>query len=85
MVYITDITSGSSSLGTVLTITGSGFDGGNVTVKIGDVECSVLHFTSKSKHSTVLKSDEKLHSDGISLFVKRFFLLGDNNFFCCAL
>ncbi|XP_056106663.1 fibrocystin-L-like [Rhinichthys klamathensis goyatoka] len=39
---------GSSSLGTVLTITGSGFDGGNVTVKIGDVKCSVLHFTNTS-------------------------------------
>ncbi|CAM4636768.1 unnamed protein product [Leuciscus chuanchicus] len=41
-------TEGSSSLGTVLTITGSGFDGGNVTVKIGDVECSVLHLTNTS-------------------------------------
>uniref|UniRef100_A0A8C1B8X1 PKHD1 like 1, tandem duplicate 2 n=1 Tax=Cyprinus carpio carpio TaxID=630221 RepID=A0A8C1B8X1_CYPCA len=57
MVYITDIMcrSGSSSLGTVLTITGSGFDGGNVTVKTGDVECSVLQVTSKSKPSNVIK------------------------------
>ncbi|XP_056106662.1 fibrocystin-L-like [Rhinichthys klamathensis goyatoka] len=39
---------GSSSLGTVLTITGSGFDGGNVTIKIGDVECSVLQITNTS-------------------------------------
>ncbi|NP_001123871.1 PKHD1 like 1, tandem duplicate 2 isoform 1 precursor [Danio rerio] len=38
-------TEGSSSLGTVLTITGSGFDGGNVTVKTGDVECSILQVT----------------------------------------
>ncbi|XP_026145815.1 PKHD1 like 1, tandem duplicate 1 isoform X2 [Carassius auratus] len=41
-------TQGSSSLGTVLTITGSGFDGGNVTVKTGDVECSVLQVTNTS-------------------------------------
>ncbi|XP_051729532.1 LOW QUALITY PROTEIN: fibrocystin-L-like [Ctenopharyngodon idella] len=41
-------TEGSSGLGTVLTITGSGFDGGNVTVKIGDVECSVLQVTNTS-------------------------------------
>uniref|UniRef100_A0A673FZ74 Fibrocystin-L-like n=1 Tax=Sinocyclocheilus rhinocerous TaxID=307959 RepID=A0A673FZ74_9TELE len=41
-------TQGSSGLGTVLTITGSGFDGGNVTVKTGDVECSVLQVTNSS-------------------------------------
>nr|XP_009292515.1 fibrocystin-L isoform X2 [Danio rerio] len=41
-------TEGSSSLGTVLTITGSGFDGGNVTVKTGDVECSILQVTNTS-------------------------------------
>lgn len=58
VVYITDIIcrSGSSSLGTVLTITGSGFDGGNVTVKTGDVECSLLQVTSKPKPSNVIKS-----------------------------
>ncbi|NP_001305057.1 PKHD1 like 1, tandem duplicate 1 isoform X1 [Danio rerio] len=41
-------TEGSSSLGTVLTITGSGFNGGNVTVKTGDVECSILQVTNTS-------------------------------------
>ncbi|XP_016299954.1 fibrocystin-L-like [Sinocyclocheilus anshuiensis] len=41
-------TQGSSGLGTVLTITVSGFDGGNVTVKTGDVECSVLQVTNSS-------------------------------------
>ncbi|XP_073714529.1 fibrocystin-L [Misgurnus anguillicaudatus] len=39
-------TEGSSGLSTVLNITGSGFDGGNVTVKIGDVECSVQEVTN---------------------------------------
>ncbi|RXN34425.1 fibrocystin-L isoform X1 [Labeo rohita] len=39
---------GSSGLGTVLTITGSGFDGSNVTVKTGDVECSILQVTNTS-------------------------------------
>nr|XP_055075128.1 fibrocystin-L-like [Misgurnus anguillicaudatus] len=37
---------GSSGLATLLNITGSGFDGGNVTVKTGDVECSVQEVTS---------------------------------------
>ncbi|XP_051526679.1 fibrocystin-L-like [Myxocyprinus asiaticus] len=41
-------TEGSSGLGTVLTITGSGFDGGNVTVKTGNVECSILQVTNTS-------------------------------------
>ncbi|KAK9957826.1 hypothetical protein ABG768_012036 [Culter alburnus] len=41
-------TEGSSGLGTVLTITGSGFDDGNITVKTGDVECSVLQVTNTS-------------------------------------
>ncbi|XP_043073568.1 PKHD1 like 1, tandem duplicate 1 [Puntigrus tetrazona] len=41
-------TQGSSGLGTVLTINGSGFVGGNVTVKTGDVECSVLQVTNTS-------------------------------------
>ncbi|KAI7798957.1 putative fibrocystin-L, partial [Triplophysa rosa] len=39
-------TEGSSGLATVLNITGSGFDGGNVTVKTGDVECSVQEVTN---------------------------------------
>nr|XP_055075555.1 fibrocystin-L-like [Misgurnus anguillicaudatus] len=34
-------TKGSSGLSTVLNITGSGFDGSNVTVKTGDVKCSI--------------------------------------------
>ncbi|XP_065144791.1 fibrocystin-L-like [Paramisgurnus dabryanus] len=37
---------GSSGLPTILNITGSGFDGGNVTVKTGDVECSVQEVTN---------------------------------------
>nr|XP_055075552.1 fibrocystin-L-like [Misgurnus anguillicaudatus] len=37
---------GSSGLSTLLNITGSGFDGGNVTVKTGDVECSVKEVTN---------------------------------------
>ncbi|XP_057182580.1 fibrocystin-L-like [Triplophysa rosa] len=39
-------TEGSSGLATVLNITGSGFDGGSVTVKTGDVECSVQEVSS---------------------------------------
>ncbi|XP_073714829.1 fibrocystin-L [Misgurnus anguillicaudatus] len=39
-------TKGSSGLSTVLNITGSGFDGGNVTVKTGDVKCSVQEVTN---------------------------------------
>ncbi|XP_073714530.1 fibrocystin-L [Misgurnus anguillicaudatus] len=37
---------GSRGLSTLLNITGSGFDGGNVTVKTGDVECSVQEVTN---------------------------------------
>ncbi len=75
MVYMTDVIcrSGSSSLGTVLTITGSGFYGGNVTVKTGDVECSIRQVTSKPKPSNVIQSvflKGKLHSDGILHFLK---------------
>ncbi|XP_065139309.1 fibrocystin-L-like [Paramisgurnus dabryanus] len=39
-------TKGSSGLSTLLYITGSGFDNSNVTVKTGDVECSVQEVTN---------------------------------------
>ncbi|XP_057211103.1 fibrocystin-L-like [Triplophysa rosa] len=39
-------TEGSSGSATVLNITRSGFDGGNVTVKTGEVECSVQEVSS---------------------------------------
>ncbi|KAA0710209.1 Fibrocystin-L Polycystic kidney and hepatic disease 1-like protein 1 [Triplophysa tibetana] len=39
-------TEGSSGLATVVNITGSGFDGSSVTVKTGEVECSVQEVTS---------------------------------------
>ncbi|KAI7798962.1 putative fibrocystin-L [Triplophysa rosa] len=39
-------TEGSNGLATVLNITGSGFDGGSVTVKTGDMECSVQEVSS---------------------------------------
>nr|XP_055075131.1 fibrocystin-L-like [Misgurnus anguillicaudatus] len=39
-------TEGSSGLSTLLNITGSGFDNSNVTVKTGDVECSVQEVTN---------------------------------------
>ncbi|XP_072562121.1 PKHD1 like 1, tandem duplicate 1 [Paramormyrops kingsleyae] len=37
---------GSYALGTIITISGSGFASENVTVLVGDVECSVLHLSS---------------------------------------
>ncbi|KAL7883851.1 hypothetical protein SRHO_G00015090 [Serrasalmus rhombeus] len=39
---------GASDLGTVLTISGSGFVDGNASVQIGDIQCSVLQVTSIS-------------------------------------
>ncbi|XP_056597030.1 fibrocystin-L-like [Triplophysa dalaica] len=44
-VTVVSPTEGSSGLATVVNITGSGFGGGNVTVKTGDVECSILNVT----------------------------------------
>lgn len=41
------IPAGSNSLGTVLTISGSGFDDGNATVWIGHTECTVIQVTGK--------------------------------------
>ncbi|KAK2887447.1 hypothetical protein Q8A67_015675 [Cirrhinus molitorella] len=63
---------GSSGLGTVLNITGSGFDGGNVTVKTGDVECSVLQVTSTSITCQVGPA-----SAGVQPVSLSFFLVGN--------
>uniref|UniRef100_W5KUJ5 PKHD1 like 1, tandem duplicate 2 n=1 Tax=Astyanax mexicanus TaxID=7994 RepID=W5KUJ5_ASTMX len=44
---------GANSLGTVLTVSGSGFVGENASVQIGNVSCSVLQITSTSLTCTV--------------------------------
>ncbi|XP_051729222.1 fibrocystin-L-like [Ctenopharyngodon idella] len=62
-------TEGSSSLGTVLTITGSGFDGGNVTVKTGDVECSVLQVRNTSITCQVGPASAGVHPVSLSFSV----------------
>ncbi|ROL45843.1 Fibrocystin-L [Anabarilius grahami] len=62
-------TEGSSGLGTVLTITGSGFDGGNITVKTGDVECSVLQVTNTSITCQVGPASAGVHPVSLSFSV----------------
>lgn len=51
---------GASALGTVLTISGSGFIQSDATVQIGNVQCSVLQVTSELKCTIVAKTQQSL-------------------------
>ncbi|KAL6460366.1 hypothetical protein MHYP_G00303320 [Metynnis hypsauchen] len=57
---------GASDLGTVLTISGSGFVDGNASVQIGDVQCSVLLVTSTSLTCSVGPASAGLYPVSVS-------------------
>ncbi|TRY58767.1 hypothetical protein DNTS_034596, partial [Danionella cerebrum] len=59
-------TQGSNGLGTILTITGSGFYDANVTVKTGDVECSVQQITTQYLNDTIFNFTQLLGVTSIS-------------------
>ncbi|KAI4871505.1 hypothetical protein NFI96_027165, partial [Prochilodus magdalenae] len=57
---------GASALGTVLTISGSGFNDGSAVVQIGNVSCSVLQVTSTSLTCTVGPASAGLYPVSVS-------------------
>lgn len=54
---------GSNSLGTVLTISGSGFDDGNATVWIGRTECTVVQVTGETNKTHEIHENENNHGE----------------------
>uniref|UniRef100_A0AAR2IPV4 Polycystic kidney and hepatic disease 1 (autosomal recessive)-like 1 n=1 Tax=Pygocentrus nattereri TaxID=42514 RepID=A0AAR2IPV4_PYGNA len=62
--------SGASALGTVLTISGSGFVGGNASVQIGNVQCSVLqNVTLKSGEMEATANDSFTYDNALTAVI----------------